>query len=276
MGRVLAKARHLRTGPLARIPSALGSLLSRDVAVLTNAIAFNFLLCLFPLIAVLAAASQQLPGGRQGGAALQLLVQELIPFGHEAMADSLRSLTRVARGLEVFSLLLIIWGSSGIFMPVEMALNRTWGGHAHRDFWRSRGLAFLMTLVGGVLALLSVALTVVARSYSREWPRLAGLGVKASALLLTCLLFFAIYRFIPQAAVDWRVALKASIWAGVTWEGVKYAFVINLARTNLQTFYGPLAFSVSLVLWAYVSSLVLVFGALMVPVAPVRTPKVRA
>ena len=30
---------------------------------------------------------------------------------------------------------------------------------------------------------------------------------------------------------------------------------------HLSTFYGPLAFAVALVLWAYVSSLVLVFGA---------------
>jgi membrane protein/epoxyqueuosine reductase len=178
----------------------------------------------------------------------------------------MRGLNRVARGLEAFSLLLIVWGSSGIFMPVEMALNRAWGGHPHRDFWKSRTLAFLMTMAGGLLALVSVALTLAARSYSREWPRLAGLGVKASALLLTCLLFFAIYRVIPQAAVGWRVALKAALWAGIAWEAVKYAFVVNLARTNLQTVYGPLAFSVSLVLWAYVSSLVLVFGALMVPV----------
>jgi membrane protein/epoxyqueuosine reductase len=260
----MKKAR--RTAVLSRIASAVGTLLSRDIAVLTNAIAFNFLLCLFPLIAVVAAASQQLPGGRRVGAALMLLLHELIPFGEEAMAEAMRGLTRVARGLEAFSLLLIVWGSSGIFMPVEMALNRAWGGHPHRDFWKSRALAFGMTVAGGLLALLSVALTLAARSYTREWPRLAGLGVKASALLLTCLLFFAIYRFIPQAAVDWRVALKAALWAGFAWEGVKYAFVVNLARTNLQTVYGPLAFSVSLVMWAYVSSRVLVFGALMVPV----------
>ena len=40
-----------------RLGQAVGLLLSRDVAVLTNAIAFNFLLCLFPLVIVLAAAS---------------------------------------------------------------------------------------------------------------------------------------------------------------------------------------------------------------------------
>jgi uncharacterized BrkB/YihY/UPF0761 family membrane protein len=53
------------------------------------------------------------------------------------------------------------------------------------------------------------------------------------------------------------------------WEAAKYLFVINLARTNLRALYGPLAFAVALVLWAYVSSLVLVLAALMVS-PPVR------
>ena len=51
------------------------------------------------------------------------------------------------------SLLLIVWGSSGIFMPMEMALNKVWGGRPHRAFWKSRLLAFVMTLIGGLLAL---------------------------------------------------------------------------------------------------------------------------
>ena len=253
---------------LRRLFSAIGTLLSRDIAVLTNAIAFNFLLCLFPLIVVVAAASQQLPEGRGGraGTALLLLLQELIPFGREAMAESLKSLTKIARGLEALSLLLIVWGSSGIFMPVEMALNRAWGGKLHRDFWRSRLLAFLMTMAGGLLALLSVALTVATRSYSRQWPTLASYSAKASAFMLTYVLFFLIYRVIPGAPVRSRVALKAALWSAVAWEAVKYVFIIKLGQMKLQAFYGPLALSVSLLLWAYVSSLVLVFGALMVPV----------
>jgi YihY family inner membrane protein len=249
--------------------SAGGVLISREIAVLTNAIAFNFLLCLFPLVVVVAAVSAQL-GQRRVGNALLVLLQELIPFGSEALAESLRSLTKIARGLEAVSILLIVWGSSGIFMPVEMALNRIWGGKLHRDFWKSRVLAFLMTVAGGLLALLSVTLTVATRSLSAEWPTVARYGVKASALLLTCLLFFLIYRIIPDAPVGTRVALKASLWAGIAWEGAKYLFVINLGRMNLQAVYGPLAFAVSLILWAYVSSLVLVFGALMVPVGAKR------
>ncbi len=260
--------KRLGRGLLGRLIAAIGTLVSRDIMVLTNAIAFNFLLCLFPLIVVVAAVSQALPEGKAGraGTALLLLLQELIPFGREAMAESLRNLTRIAHGLEAVSLLVIVWGSSGIFMPVEMALNRAWGGRPHRSFWRSRGLAFLMTMAGGLLALASVAVTILARSYGREAPALARYGAKVSAFFLTFVLFFIIYRLIPDAPVRNRVAFKAALWSAGAWEAAKYVFVIKLAQWNLQAFYGPLALSVSLILWAYVSSLVLVFGALMVPV----------
>jgi membrane protein len=240
-------------------------LLSREIMVLTNAIAFNFLLCLFPLLLVVAALSEHLPPGRRAVGALLVLLQELIPFGREAMAESVRSLSRLSKGLEIASLLLIVWGSSGIFMPVEMVLNKAWGGRTHRAFWKSRLLAFLMTMAGGLLALVSVALTITARSYTKEWPVLAGLGVKASAFSLTCVLFFLIYRVIPDPPVGTRVAIKGALWAGFAWEAAKYGFVFQLGRMNLQAYYGPLAFAVSLVLWAFVSSLVLVFGALMAP-----------
>lgn len=261
---LLRKAKGVRLGPLGqRLWRAGGTLLARDTMVATNAIAFNFLLCLFPLLVVLAAVAQQMPT-RRAPAALLLVLHELIPFEREAMAASLTGLRRIARGLQAVSLLLIVWGSSGIFMPVEMALNRAWGG-GPRSFVRSRVLAFLMTVAGGLLAIVSVAVTVAVRTYGAGWPTLARGGVKASALLLSVLLFFLIYRVVPHPAVGSRVALKAALWAGLCWEAVKYAFVINLGRANLQLVYGPLAFAVSLLLWAYVSSLVLVFGALMVP-----------
>jgi YihY family inner membrane protein len=155
---------------------------------------------------------------------------------------------------------------------MEMVLNRAWGGRVHRDFWKSRGLAFLMTLTGAILVLGSVGLTVAARSYAQSLPTLARYGAKASAFLLTYVLFFLIYRVIPLAPVRTRVAAKAALFSSIAWEALKYLFVIKLGQMNLPALYGPLALSVSIVLWAYVSSLVLVCGALLVPVedAPVK------
>ena len=262
-----------KPGLLRRLALVATTLISRDIAVLTNAIAFNFLLCLFPLLLVLVAAAQRLQGSR-AGTALVMLLSELIPFDQQALAASIHSFTKLARGLQLFSLVLIVWGSSGIFIPVEMALSHAWGGRPPRSFWVSRGLAFLMTVAGGLVALGSIALTLVVRGYGHEWPTLASYAAKATAFLLTYSLFFLIYRVIPSASVGSRVAFRAALWSGVAWEAAKYAFVVKLAQMNLRAFYGPLAFSVSLVLWAYVSSLVLIFGALMAPVgAPRRAPK---
>jgi len=245
-----------------------GTLLARDTMVVTNAIAFNFLLCLFPLLLVLVASAQALPGRRASNAVL-LVMHELIPFEREALAQSVQGLRRLAPGLTAFSLLMIVWGSSGIFMPVEMALARAWGS-VPRAWAKSRGLAFAATLGGGLLAFLSVTVTVLARSYSDVWPTLAEYGARASALLLTYVLFFLIYLLIPSPSVGPGVALRSALWAGTAWEAAKYVFVINLARANLRLYYGPLAFAVSLVLWAQLTSMVLVFGALMVPPPPGR------
>lgn len=268
----MARAKRMSAhGLFTRLRRAAGLVLSREVAVLTNAIAFNFLLCLFPLLLVLVATAQRVAPGGGADAALQVLLRELIPFGADTIAASLRRLDRLARGLEVLSLVLIVWGSSGIFIPVEMVLNRVWGGRENRSFWKSRLLAFVLTVAGAVLALLSVALTVLARGYGREWPLLTGFAVKALAFALTWTLFVLVYRVTPEARVTLGVAGRAALWAAVVWEASKYAFVLNLGRMQLQTFYGPLAFAVSLVLWAYVSSLVLVFGAAMTTAAPARS-----
>jgi membrane protein/epoxyqueuosine reductase len=263
-----------RKGALARIATIVSTLFSRDIAVLTNAIAFNFLLCLFPLILVVVAVAQHFEGSHATGA-VEAVLSELIPFGRDAIRFTLRGLERRARGLEVLSLLAIVFGSSGIFIPVEMALNRAWGTGLPRAFWKSKILAFFMTVLGGALALLSVALTVESRSFHKEHPFLADVGAKGSAALLTYILFFLVYTIVPEVKVGARIALRASFWAGTLWEGAKYAFVARLARMNLQAFYGPLALSVALILWAYLSSLVLVLGALVVHPqggAPNRVP----
>ena len=209
-----------------------GTLLGRDTMVMTNAIAFNFLLCLFPLLLVLVAAAQSLPGRRASSAVL-LVMHELIPFEREALALSVQSLRRLAHGLTAFSLLMIVWGSSGIFMPVEMALAQAWGSQP-RAWAKSRGLAFAATLGCGLLAFLSVAVTVLARSYDDVWPRLAEYGARASALLLTYVLFYLIYLLIPSPSVGSGVALRSALWAGTAWEAAKYVFVINLVSAVVR------------------------------------------
>jgi len=243
----------------------VGTIRARENVVVTHAIAFNFLVCLFPFLYLVMSAADQVSPGTRAGEALSNLLRETIPFGREALTESLRHVARYTRRLQLASLALIVWGSSGIFMPLEMALTQAWGGELRRGMLRTRLPAILMTLACSVLVLISLTLTVWARALMQPSPELARAGVKTGALILTYLLFFLIYRFVPKTHVPSAVALRAALWGGTAWELAKYVFVAILARRNLEFYYGQLAFAVSLVMWAYVSSLVLFFGALMAP-----------
>jgi YihY family inner membrane protein len=265
------RGRGAGPGLVERLKRTVALLLSREVTVLNNAIAFNFLLCLFPLLLVVVAAAERLAPGSGGANALRQLLAELIPVGGDAFTSSLRHMSKLAPGFELLSLGLIVWGSSGIFIPVERVLNIVFGARAERSFWQSRLLAFLLTAAAAGLALLSLGFTVFGRGLARANPfdqqlaaPLAGLAswaAKLAAVGFGWMLFALVYRVAPSARVETGVAARGALWAALAWEASKYVFVFQLGRMHLATYYGPLAFAVALVLWAYVSSLVLVFGA---------------
>ena len=221
------RARPAGPGLAERFKRTASLLLSREVTVLNNAIAFNFLLCLFPLLLVLVAAAQRLAPGGGTATALRQLLTELIPVGGDTFASSLRQMTRLAPGFELLSLALIVWGSSGIFIPVERVLNLVWGARAERSFWKSRLLAFLLTAAGAALALVSLALTLFGRSLARVSPLdqqfaaplalAASWAAKVTAFGLGWALFTLVYRIAPSARIDFgdRRARRALGGAGL-------------------------------------------------------------
>jgi uncharacterized BrkB/YihY/UPF0761 family membrane protein len=79
---------------------------------------------------------------------------------------------------------------------------------------------------------------------------------------VACILFFfSIYWLLPNRKVPWRHVLRTAIYTGVIWLAAKYLFMALLPHLELQTLYGPFYVSVGLLLWAYVSGLILFAGA---------------
>ena len=87
----------------------------------------------------------------------------LLALGRRSELPIIRSVSiayiELVRGVPLITVLFMASIMFALFMPVEMALNRAWGGRPHRDFWKSRGLAFLMTVAGGLLALGSIVMS---------------------------------------------------------------------------------------------------------------------
>src|SRR5258708_8833787 len=61
--------------------------------------------------------------------------------------------------VQVLSLVILLFTSTGVFVPLEVALNQVWGFPRNRPYWRNQALSLGLAFGCGVLALLSVALT---------------------------------------------------------------------------------------------------------------------
>jgi len=75
------------------------------------------------------------------------------------------------------------------------------------------------------------------------------------------LFFFSIYWILPNRKVPWRPVLHTAVITGVIWLVAKYIFTAVLPFMHLDDLYGPFYVSVGLLMWAYVSGLILFAGA---------------
>lgn len=64
------------------------------------------------------------------------------------------------------------------------------------------------------------------------------------------------YRKIPARAV-----LPTAVVIGVLWELAKYLYVLALPRLDFRSVYGPFQYTVGLMMWAFLSGLLLLAGA---------------
>ena len=85
--------------------------------------------------------------------------------------------------------------------------------------------------------------------------------LQISAAVASILLFFLIYWVLPNRKLPVRAVLPTAIVIGLSWELAKMLYVAALPWMDLHSVYGPFSVSVSLMLWAFVTGLLLLAGA---------------
>jgi YihY family inner membrane protein len=183
------------------------------------------------------------------------------------------------QGVQFFSLIMILVACTGIFLPLEVALNQAWGVTKSRNYLQNQVIAFGLAIVMVVLGMASTLLNAVARDVLTvvlvHTTNIKFIDIVlhftyqgSCFILLTvttgvaCILFFfSIYWLLPNRKVPWRHVLGTSIYTGVIWLVARYLFVIVLPHLDLKALYGPFFVSVGLLFWAYVSGLILFAGA---------------
>jgi membrane protein len=182
-----------------------------------------------------------------------------------------QALQSAKHGVQALSLVMILVSCTGIFLPLEVALNQAWGVTRSRNYLFNQTIAFGLAIWMVVLAMISILL-----NEGLEWvlgflffhhvdnfvfKGISFLWLAASTGVASILFFFSIYWVLPNRKVPWRPVLRTSVWTGLIWLVAKYAFVAILPHLDLKSLYGPFYVSVGLLFWAYTSGLILFAGA---------------
>ncbi|MGH9353404.1 MAG: YihY/virulence factor BrkB family protein [Terriglobia bacterium] len=246
-------------------------LLETEAHVYAFSIAANALLAFFPFTLILLTLCRHVLHWDGVYAVIIQLVQANLPTGADFVVKGLTTMAEARRRIEVISVVLMFYTSSGVFLPLEVALNKVWKIEANRSIWRNIFVSFLLAVASGLLALLSLAVAgglEGAINFLLGWvpgqvvvAALSRLMLELVCIPLMIIIYFMIYTLLPNGKVPARRVFPAAILAGIATEIVKLVYFLTLPLFHFRATYGPFAVPVTLLFWAYASSMVMLWGA---------------
>jgi membrane protein len=245
-------------------------LLRTDVHTFAFSVAANAILSFFPFVVLLMTLIRRVFHSRVMYDVVVELLRDYLPAGQEFVIRNLNAMVDTRHRAQVVSLIILLVTSSGVFMPLEVALNRIWRFRNNRSYVGNQLISLGLAFGCGVLALLSIALTAgnvslmgfLLRGHGTGFIRLVGFFVmKAFAMAASIAIFFLIYWMLPNGKVPARAVLPTAIIMGLLSEALKYGYILALPWLNFAEIYGPFALSVSMMFWAFLTGLLLLAGA---------------
>ena len=252
--------------------------LDDKVPQLGAALAYYTVFSLAPLILLLLAIVGFLFRNDPAGA-WQKVTEQMSYFLDKSAIDVVQGIAQKAsqpnKGVLATSIgiLLALFGASGVFGQVQDALNTIWGvktkpGVGIMGFIRSRFLSFAM--VAGVCFLLLVSLVFesVLKSFSRYVQAMFPGGIVIALvvysifdLAVVVLLFASIFKFLPDVKIQWRDVWIGAVMTAIFFAIGKWALGLYLGSGTASSAYGAASSLITLLLWIYYSSQILLFGA---------------
>jgi membrane protein len=255
---------------LGRFRPTVRYMMETEAHVYALAVSASVLLSFYPFVLVMVALCRRVLHWPAGEDAIYVALADFFPGD---LSDLVRRNTLSSRLLphSVVPLLLLLFTANGIFEPLEVALNRAWGVAQNRSYLKNQLVALGMIFACGGLAIISLALTGVNAQWVSSWAGSHAalqswvklLIFKLAALPLSILALFLVYWLLPNRKVDPSRVAPVAIAVGLLLELFKY---LNLLiwpyfSNKLKNEYNIFQHSVTILIWSFVGSLVVLAGA---------------
>lgn len=241
-----------------------------DVPGLGAQLAFFFLLSIFPLLIFLVTLLPYLNLPREE---VYLFLQEVIPAEIYVLIEQTLNeiLTNQNSGLLSFGILATMWSASLGMDALIKSLNATYGVKESRPLLVSRGMSIVMTILLIIMLIVALALPIFGRQIGLFF--FAFLGLEEGFLELWAMIRFAIpavitffvcaviYWLAPNVRISFWAVLPGAAFASVGWLTVSFLFSIYVNNFgNFSATYGSIGGIILLLLWLYLSAMLLIIG----------------
>jgi membrane protein len=234
-------------------------------------VAANAILSLFPFIVLMLTIAHRVLHSPVMVEVIREMLMALLPTGQNFVVRNMVFLVYSQKRVAAVSVVMLLISSTGVFMPLEVALNQVWTVKENRSYWRNQLISLGLAFIVGLLSLLSIAVSAsheallkmifFGHTGSPVFHFLERTLLKILGVIASISIFFLIYWILPNRRIRVMAVLPAAIVTGLLWEAAKLAYIAVLPWLDLKSVYGPFSISVGLMLWAFLSGLILLAGA---------------
>ena len=266
-----------------KVPISWGEIMRRtfkesfadDCLGMAAQLAYYFFFALFPALLFALALASYFP--------IETLIDDMFAMlAGLVPAEALQIITEQIRkisegeqgGLMTLGMLLALWSSSAAMTSIIDTMNTAYDIEEGRPWWKVRLTAMALTMGVAVFILASFTLILAGPMLAQriaditplgqvfvqtwtivQWPLVIALAVTGVGL---------IYYFAPDADQDWVWITPGAIFATVIWLVASLGFKYYVASMGSYTeTYGAIGAVMVLMLWFYISALVILVGAEM-------------
>jgi membrane protein len=266
------------TNSISLLKQTFSEWLEDKVPQLGAALAYYTVFSLAPLVLLLLAIVGFLFRNDPAGT-WQKVTEQMSYFLDKSAIDVVQGIAQKAsqpnKGVVATSIgiLLALFGASGVFGQLQDALNTIWGvkakpGVGIMGFIRSRFLSFAMVAGVCFLLLVSLVLESLLKSFRHYVQAMLPGGIVIALVIysifdlaVVVLLFALIFKFLPDVKIQWRDVWIGALMTAIFFAIGKWALGLYLGSGAAASAYGAASSLITLLLWIYYSSQILLFGA---------------
>ena len=262
-----------------------------NIFFLAGGIAFNLLLAAVPFFLLLATGLAYLlnQSADVSSAEINAIIDRFLP-PHPASEPSpigalLAPIMNSRQALGTVGIIGFVWFSTRLFGSLRSVLCQIFDIESDRGIIAGKIFDVQITIVSTLLLVLYTGLSAyLALATTRGMVVLGELGLRkdmmggleynigqAIAFCFITLMFFSLYKFLPNRHIRWQTAFIASLFTSFMFELAKRVFGAYVQSFNPGSFYtGTVAAVVIVVIWVYYAAMLFILGGEVAQVYELR------